>query len=193
MSRAVDRTLRSWVNREGSAPRMWQRLTDEDENLGDEAVAQWNGRPREKRRLSTVKRYIRELAVRCGRSLRSDATTTNSANLAIPNARARTGSSTSSTATTWRSESPAAPTSADHHRARSPTTGAGPNPSSPRPPNPAQRLMQFHQLAAAETPRSRKPRRARFAPKIGIHLHVASHDKTTGIQEHHNRPRSRLP
>ena len=44
---------------------MWQRWTDEDECLADEAVTQWNGRPpREKRRVPAVKRYIRELAVR---------------------------------------------------------------------------------------------------------------------------------
>ena len=47
---------------------MWQRWTDEDEHLADEAVAQWNGRAKEKRRVSAVKRYIRELAVRWGRS-----------------------------------------------------------------------------------------------------------------------------
>ena len=64
----MDTKLRSWVNREGSAPRMWQRWTDEDDSLADEAVAQWNGRPREERRVSAVKRYIRELAVRWGRS-----------------------------------------------------------------------------------------------------------------------------
>ena len=48
---------------------MWQRWTDEDECLADEAVTHWNGRPpREKRRVPAVKRYIRELAVRWGRS-----------------------------------------------------------------------------------------------------------------------------
>ena len=64
----MDTELRSWVNREGAAPRMWQRWTAEDESRADEAVAQWNGRPREKRRVSAVKRHIRELAVRWGRS-----------------------------------------------------------------------------------------------------------------------------
>ena len=68
------------------------------------------------------------------------------ANVAISSARARTGSSTSSKTTTRRSESPAEPTSADHHRARSPTTGAVPNPSSPRPPR------------SSRTPRRRWPR-----------------------------------
>ena len=50
----MDTKLRSWVNREGSAPRMWQRWTDEDESLANEAVAQWNGRPREERRVSAA-------------------------------------------------------------------------------------------------------------------------------------------
>ena len=40
--------------------------TVEDESRADEAVAQWNERPREKRRVSAVKRYIRELAVAMG-------------------------------------------------------------------------------------------------------------------------------
>ena len=39
----MDTKLRSWVNREGAAPRMWQRWTTEDESRADEAVAQWNG------------------------------------------------------------------------------------------------------------------------------------------------------
>ena len=67
-------------------------------------------------------------------SRRSGATTPNSANVATSNARATTGNSTSSKATTCRSESPAAPTSAEHPCARSPTTGALANSSSPRPP-----------------------------------------------------------
>ena len=54
----MDTQLRSWVNGEGAAPRMWQRWTVEDESRADEAVAQWNERPREKRRVSAVKRYI---------------------------------------------------------------------------------------------------------------------------------------
>ena len=47
---------------------MWQRWTEADERLADTAVAEWNARPREKRRVSTVKRYIKALAVRWGRS-----------------------------------------------------------------------------------------------------------------------------
>ena len=49
----------TWVNQEGTAPRMWQRWTEMDERLADEAVAEWNARPREKRRGLTVKRYIK--------------------------------------------------------------------------------------------------------------------------------------
>ena len=66
--RAMDRTLRSWVNQQGAAPRMWQRWTETDERLADAAVAEWSARPREKRRVSTVKQYIKALAVRWGRS-----------------------------------------------------------------------------------------------------------------------------
>ena len=66
--RVVDRTLRSWVNQQGAAPRMWQRWTETDKRLADEAVSEWNARPREKRRLATVERYIKALAVRWGRS-----------------------------------------------------------------------------------------------------------------------------
>ena len=47
---------------------MWQRWTETDERLVDEAISEWNARPREKRRLATVKRYIKALAVRWGRS-----------------------------------------------------------------------------------------------------------------------------
>lgn len=47
---------------------MWQRWTETDERLVDEAVAEWNARPREKRRVPTVKWYIKALAVRWGRS-----------------------------------------------------------------------------------------------------------------------------
>ena len=43
---------------------MWQRWTETDERLADEAVSEWNARPRKKRRLPTVKRYIKALAVR---------------------------------------------------------------------------------------------------------------------------------
>ena len=66
--RVVDRTLRSWLNQQGAAPRMWQRWMETDERLADEAVSEWNARPREKRRLATVKRYIKAPAVRWGRS-----------------------------------------------------------------------------------------------------------------------------
>ena len=40
--RVVDRTLRSWLNQQVAAPRMWQRWTETDERLADEAVSEWN-------------------------------------------------------------------------------------------------------------------------------------------------------
>ena len=66
----MDRTLRSWVNQQSAAPRMWQRWTETDERFADAAVAEWNARSRERWHVSTVKRYIKALAVRWGQGLR---------------------------------------------------------------------------------------------------------------------------